>query len=82
MSGLKARVPTPYTCRVNTDVPKRVALYARASTKQHGHAPETQLLPLRDHAAHKGHIVCEEYVDVGISGSKERLAFGVLLAAL
>jgi DNA invertase Pin-like site-specific DNA recombinase len=49
----------------------RVALYARVSTKQHGQNPETQLQPLRAHAAHKGYIVCEEYVDLGVSGSKE-----------
>jgi DNA invertase Pin-like site-specific DNA recombinase len=42
------------------------------STKQHGQNPETQLLPLRDHARIRGLVIVEEYVDVGISGAKER----------
>jgi len=49
---------------------KRAALYARVSTKQHGQNPETQLLPLRDFAQARGFILIDEYVDVGISGSK------------
>lgn len=51
---------------------KRVALYARVSTADKGQDPETQLIGLRDHASHKGYIVCEEYVDLGWSGAKER----------
>lgn len=50
----------------------KVALYARVSTKQHGQNPETQLLPLRDAAKARGMDVIDEYVDWGISGSKER----------
>jgi DNA invertase Pin-like site-specific DNA recombinase len=51
---------------------KRVALYARVSTKQHGQDPETRLVALRQFASHKGYIICEEYVDHGWSGAKER----------
>jgi DNA invertase Pin-like site-specific DNA recombinase len=51
---------------------KRIALYARVSTKQHGQDPETQLVALRQFASHKGYIICEEYVDHGWSGAKER----------
>lgn len=56
-----------------TDSPtRRVALYARVSTKQHGQDPETQLFPLRDMARLRQFEVIGEYVDVGISGSRER----------
>ena len=47
------------------------ALYARVSTKHQGQNPETQLLPLREHAQRRGFSIVGEYVDVGISGSKE-----------
>jgi DNA invertase Pin-like site-specific DNA recombinase len=57
---------------VNTDVPKRVALYARVSTKDKGQDPETQFFPLRDFARDHHFEIIGEYVDVGISGSKER----------
>jgi|ERR1051326_389198 DNA invertase Pin-like site-specific DNA recombinase len=49
---------------------KRAALYARVSTKQHGQDPETQLLPLRDLCQARGLIIIDEYIDIGISGSK------------
>ena len=48
---------------------KRVALYARVSTN--GQNPETQLLALRDYSKARGLEVFSEYVDVGISGSKD-----------
>ena len=50
----------------------RCALYARVSTKHHGQDPETQLMPLREYARNRGIEVYAEYVDVGISGSKDR----------
>jgi len=50
---------------------KRVALYARVSTKDKGQDPETQLLALREFAGHRGFEITDEYVDVGISGAKE-----------
>src|SRR5262249_299133 len=50
----------------------RVALYARVSTKQHSQDPETQLVPLREHAGYKHYQVVEEYVDLGWSGSKDK----------
>ena len=50
----------------------RVALYARVSTKNNGQDPETQLLALREYAQARGFLVAGEYVDVGISGSKDR----------
>ncbi len=45
---------------------KRVALYARVSTKDQD--PALQLEALRQHAAQRGFESMEEYVDVGISG--------------
>ena len=50
----------------------RVALYARVSTKNNGQDPETQLIALRDYAQARRFEVCSEYVDIGISGSKEK----------
>lgn len=51
---------------------KRVALYARVSTKNKDQDPETQLLPMREFAGYRQHAIIEEYVDVGVSGSKEK----------
>ncbi len=48
----------------------RVALYARVSTKN-GQDPETQLIALREYAKARDLEVFNEYVDVGISGSKD-----------
>ena len=50
----------------------RVALYARVSTKNNGQNPETQLVALREYAANRGFEITEEYVDLGVSGSKDR----------
>jgi len=48
----------------------RVALYARVSTLN-GQNPETQLLELREYASRRGWEVIDEYVDAGVSGSKD-----------
>jgi DNA invertase Pin-like site-specific DNA recombinase len=48
----------------------RVALYARVSTLN-GQDPEMQLSELREYASRRGWIVTSEYVDQGVSGSKE-----------
>jgi DNA invertase Pin-like site-specific DNA recombinase len=50
----------------------RVALYARVSTKNNGQDPETQLIALREFAGARGFHIAGEYVDVGISGAKDR----------
>jgi DNA invertase Pin-like site-specific DNA recombinase len=52
--------------------PQRVALYARVSTKNNGQDPETQLIALREYAGHRGMVIIDEYVDIGISGAKDR----------
>jgi DNA invertase Pin-like site-specific DNA recombinase len=50
---------------------KRVALYARVSTPGH-QDPEVQLKELRQFAEARGWTVFAEYVDKGVSGSKDR----------
>src|SRR5436190_21795974 len=50
---------------------RTVAVYARISTKNGGQNPETQLLPLREYARRRQIETITEYVDVGISGSKD-----------
>ena len=48
----------------------RVALYARVSTLN-GQDPEMQLRELREYCGRRGWTIAGEYVDCGISGSKE-----------
>ena len=48
----------------------RVGLYARVSTLN-GQHPEMQLSELREYAARRGWKIVGEYVDEGVSGSKE-----------
>src|ERR1035438_97 len=50
----------------------RAALYARISTVNHGQDPEVQLGELREFCKRRGFAVAHEYVDKGISGSRER----------
>ncbi len=58
----------------------RVALYARVSTLN-GQHPEMQLAELREFAARRGWEIIGEYVDAGVSGSKEsRPALNRLMA--
>jgi DNA invertase Pin-like site-specific DNA recombinase len=49
----------------------RAALYARVSTIK-GQNPEMQLDEMRQYCGRRGWQVCAEYVDRGISGSRER----------
>src|SRR5215470_5336583 len=49
----------------------RIALYARVSTVNGHQDPEMQLSELREYATRRGLNVYEEYVDHGVSGSKE-----------
>jgi DNA invertase Pin-like site-specific DNA recombinase len=48
----------------------RVAIYARVSTTN-GQSPEMQLSELREYASRRGWEIYGEYVDSGVSGSKE-----------
>ena len=51
---------------------RKVALYARVSTKHNGQDPETQLVALREYVTARGLEIAGEYVDIGISGAKDR----------
>jgi len=55
----------------NGDTVKTVALYARVSTADKGQDPQMQLRELRLHAQAHGWTVHDEYVDHGVSGSKD-----------
>jgi DNA invertase Pin-like site-specific DNA recombinase len=49
----------------------RVAIYARVSTANNGQDPTMQTRELREYAGRRGWTVAGEYVDIGISGTKE-----------
>src|SRR6202795_4902828 len=50
----------------------KVAIYARVSTANNGQDPTMQTRELREYAKRRGWTVAGEYVDIGISGTKER----------
>lgn len=50
----------------------RVALYARVSTADKGQDPRVQTFELEEYCQRRGWSVIGEYVDVGISGTKEK----------
>jgi len=52
--------------------PYRAAIYARVSTIGAGQSPEMQLRELREHCQRRGWTIAGEYVDIGISGSKQK----------
>ena len=54
-----------------TNTVKRAAIYARVSTKFNGQNPETQLHALREYVKSRGWTIAGEYVDHGVSGSKD-----------
>jgi len=59
----------------------RIALYARVSTLNDNQDPEMQLSELREYAARRNWQIVEEYVDRGVSGSKDsRPALNRLMA--
>ena len=51
--------------------PSRVALYGRVSTLNHNQDPELQMRELREYAARRGWEIASEYIDRGVSGSKD-----------
>jgi DNA invertase Pin-like site-specific DNA recombinase len=57
---------------VANSTPLRVAVYARVSTSGNGQSPEMQLRELREFCDRRHWPVAAEYVDSGISGSKEK----------
>src|SRR5215470_2559679 len=50
----------------------RVAIYARVSTANNGQDPMVQVRELREYCERRGWAISREYVDVGISGAKEK----------
>ena len=52
-------------------MPRRVALYARVSTRN-GQSPENQIQALCEVASRKGWQIVDQYVDHGVSGAKGR----------
>jgi DNA invertase Pin-like site-specific DNA recombinase len=55
---------------MDTPIIARIALYARVSTLN-GQNPEMQLAELREYAQRRGWEISAEYVDLGVSGSKD-----------
>ena len=66
------RVTVTPSKQSNTKRAIRAALYARISTLNHNQDPEVQLRELRDYCQRRGFTITGEYVDKGISGSRER----------
>jgi DNA invertase Pin-like site-specific DNA recombinase len=54
-----------------TDLRVRAAIYSRVSTAN-GQDPEMQLRELREYCQRRNWNIAREYVDIGISGAKER----------
>jgi DNA invertase Pin-like site-specific DNA recombinase len=49
----------------------KTALYARVSTLDKGQDPEVQLRELREYCQRRGWDIAGEYVDIGVSGTKD-----------
>jgi DNA invertase Pin-like site-specific DNA recombinase len=59
----------------------RLAIYARVSTSNGSQDPEMQLRELREYAQRRELQIVEEYIDNGVSGSKDsRPALNRLMA--
>lgn len=52
--------------------PLRAAIYARVSTANNGQDPKMQTRELSEYCSRRGWAVSGEYVDIGISGTKEK----------
>jgi predicted site-specific integrase-resolvase len=57
---------------------KRVAIYARVSTTDRGHDPETQLLVLREYVARRGFMCVGEYVEYASGTGEDRPRYRAL----
>ena len=55
-----------------SELEMRVAIYARVSTANNGQDPTMQTRELKEYIERRGWKLAGEYVDVGISGSKEK----------
>jgi DNA invertase Pin-like site-specific DNA recombinase len=52
--------------------PPRAAIYARVSTTNNGQDPLVQTREMKDYCPRRGWMIVDEYVDMGISGTKEK----------
>jgi DNA invertase Pin-like site-specific DNA recombinase len=50
----------------------KAVIYARVSTSNNGQDPTMQTRELQEYAERRGRTVVDEYVDMGISGTKEK----------
>src|SRR6266567_7127977 len=50
----------------------KVAIYARVSTSNSGQDPTMQTRELKEYIERRGWELASEYVDIGISGAKEK----------
>jgi DNA invertase Pin-like site-specific DNA recombinase len=50
----------------------RAAIYARVSTTGNGQSPEMQVREFSEHCERRGWAITDKYVDVGVSGAKEK----------
>jgi len=50
----------------------RAAIYARVSTANNSQDPRVQTRELQDYCPRRGWTLADEYVDIGISGTKEK----------
>src|SRR6202140_1248939 len=64
------QAPFPQVVR-GADLERRAVLYSRVSTNN-GQDPEVQSREIREYCERRGWKLADEYVDVGISGAKER----------
>src|SRR5580692_6551099 len=77
---LLARLAEPYgagtasalSARHFSEDAMKAAIYARVSTANNGQDPTMQTRELREYCERRGWTVAGEYVDIGISGTKER----------
>jgi DNA invertase Pin-like site-specific DNA recombinase len=50
----------------------RAAIYARLSTTGKGQSPEMQVREFSEHCERRGWAIADKYVDIGVSGTKEK----------
>src|ERR1700676_5187443 len=80
MNGIQSQ--TEGTTMTPAKQPRKIAVYARVSTLNGRQDTETQLRQLREYCERRGWSNTEEFIDKGVSGSKEsRPALDKLMAA-
>ena len=72
MADSKTNSPNARAQDASSHHTTRVAIYARVSTANNGQDPTMQTRELHEYCIRRGWRVLGEYVDVGISGAKER----------